>query len=86
MAARLVDHLGTAAESEAGPSAEGLSLRELQVLQRVATGASNSEIAKLLNISESTIKAHLRNIMEKLQVKNRAEAVAKALNGGLLKR
>ncbi|OGO38397.1 MAG: hypothetical protein A2147_03315 [Chloroflexi bacterium RBG_16_57_8] len=88
MAKRLVDHLGPAGEHHLPTNGdrEGLTLRELEVLRRVSTGASNSQIAAQLNISEATVKAHLRNIMEKLEVKNRAQAVAKAINGGLLRR
>ncbi len=54
----------------------GLSNRELEVLRMVAAGASNGEIAFQLFINEATVKAHLRNIMDKIQVKNRAQAVA----------
>ncbi len=60
-----------------------LSLREREVLQLVAQGGSNKEIAIKLFISETTVKAHLRRILEKLHVKNRAEAVAKATAKGL---
>jgi len=60
-----------------------LSLREREVLQLVTQGARNKEIAKKLFISETTVKAHLRSILEKLHVKNRAEAVAKATAKGL---
>ena len=88
MAKRLVDHLGPAGEHHLPTNGdrEGLTLRELEVLRRVSTGGSNSQIAAQLSISEATVKAHLRNIMEKLEVKNRAQAVAKAINGGLLRR
>jgi two-component system NarL family response regulator len=66
-------------------SSDALSLREKQVMQLVVQGASNKEIAAKLFISETTVKAHLRTILEKLQVKNRAEAVAKATAKGLLR-
>jgi DNA-binding NarL/FixJ family response regulator len=61
-----------------------LSIRELEVLRHVAGGARNGEIADQLYISEATVKAHLRNIMDKMQVKNRAQAVARAISIGML--
>ncbi|MGB9920444.1 MAG: response regulator [Moorellales bacterium] len=63
---------------------EGLTPRERQVLAYVAQGATNKEVARRLFISENTVKNHLRNIMEKLQVKNRAQAVALAVEHGLI--
>jgi DNA-binding NarL/FixJ family response regulator len=63
---------------------ERLSPREKEVLRLVAQGSSNKEIAAHCYVSETTIKAHLRKILEKLQVKNRAEAVALAATKGLL--
>ena len=86
MAGRLIDYLRPASEQLDAGETKTLSIRELEVLQLVSTGASNGEIADKLSISEATVKAHLRNIMDKLQVKNRAQAVARALNKGLLKR
>ena len=86
MAGRLIDYLRPASEQLDTGETKTLSIRELEVLQLVSTGASNGEIADKLSISEATVKAHLRNIMDKLQVKNRAQAVARALNKGLLKR
>ena len=86
MAVRLIDYLRPAGEQANAGETETLSMRELEVLRLVATGASNGEIADKLSISEATVKAHLRNIMDKLQVKNRAEAVAIAISNGVLKR
>ena len=63
----------------------GLSLREQEVLQLVSQGASNKEIAEQLFISETTVKAHLRTILQKLHARNRAEAVALAATKGWLK-
>jgi LuxR family maltose regulon positive regulatory protein len=54
------------------------------VLRLVAKGQSNREIATHCYISETTVKAHLRRISEKLDVKNRAQAVAIAIDKGLL--
>ncbi|MFC1864807.1 response regulator [Chloroflexota bacterium] len=62
----------------------GLTSREKQVLQLVAQGASNKEIALTCFVSETTAKAHLRRILEKLHVRNRAQAAALAITKGLL--
>ncbi|MBI2916633.1 MAG: response regulator transcription factor [Chloroflexi bacterium] len=64
---------------------EELSDRELEVLQLAAGGATNKEIAARLFISESTANYHIRNILSKLHLRNRAEAAAYAARKGLLK-
>jgi two-component system response regulator DegU len=61
-----------------------LSDREVKVLQYVADGMSNKEIADKLMISEKTVKAHLRSIFRKLEVGDRAQAVAYAMRKGLV--
>ncbi|GAA1512770.1 response regulator transcription factor [Kribbella lupini] len=66
------------------PVADALSARELEVLQLVAAGNNNREAARLLFISEATVKTHLLNIYAKLEVNDRAAAVAEAFNRGLL--
>lgn len=81
---RLADFLRSAGEAPGVDGKPRLSIRELEVLRLVAGGARNGEIADQLYISEATVKAHLRNIMDKMQVKNRAQAVARAINTGLL--
>jgi len=60
-----------------------LTSRELDVLDQLATGASNRRIATALGISENTVKNHVRSILEKLQAKSRAEAVVVGLSNGL---
>jgi two-component system NarL family response regulator len=85
IASRLIDYLRPVSEQVNANEMQALSIRELEVLKLVAAGASNGEIADKLSISEATVKAHLRNIMEKLQVKNRAQAVARAISNGVLK-
>jgi DNA-binding NarL/FixJ family response regulator len=57
---------------------EPLSPREMEILRLVATGASNREIADTLVIAEGTVKNHLTNILGKLNVKDRMQAVLKA--------
>ena len=61
-----------------------LTDRELEVLKLVAQGLNNREIAKRLFISENTVKNHVRNILEKLQLHSRMEAVVYAVREKLL--
>ncbi|MCA9913631.1 MAG: LuxR family transcriptional regulator [Anaerolineae bacterium] len=68
----------------AQPLIEPLSERELEILGLVAEGLSNREISEQLFISLSTVKGHNRNIFDKLQVKRRTEAVARARELGLI--
>lgn len=65
-------------------SVGGLTKREREVLTLVASGATNREIAAGLYISESTVDFHMRNILAKLGVRNRAQAAAWALEHGAL--
>jgi DNA-binding NarL/FixJ family response regulator len=58
-----------------------LTKRELEVLEMMAEGATNPEIADRLVITVSTVKTHVRNILRKLHVRNRTEAVAQYLRG-----
>ena len=60
-----------------------LSPRELDVLCELESSASNNEIAQRLFLSENTIKHHVRNILRKLEVKNRREASLLAQQAGL---
>ena len=62
-----------------------LSEREVEVLQRMASGAANKDIAESLSISESTVKTHVTNIFQKLDVNHRTEAVTQALQRGIIK-
>jgi two-component system nitrate/nitrite response regulator NarL len=61
-----------------------LTERELQVLRLVADGLSGPEIGARLFISSSTVKTHVKSLLEKLEVKDRAAAVAEAMRRGLL--
>jgi ATP/maltotriose-dependent transcriptional regulator MalT len=61
-----------------------LTQRELEVLRRIAAGASNREIAEILVVSLGTIKKHLNNIFAKLGVRSRTQALARARELGLL--
>lgn len=62
----------------------GLSKRELEILGLVAGGASNRKIAQTLCISENTVKVHLSNILEKLQVTSRQQAAIIGLEKGAI--
>jgi DNA-binding NarL/FixJ family response regulator len=74
IAARLADRL----------MRSDLTARELQILELLALGSTNKQIAGALDISDNTVRHHVNNIMEKLQVSDRTEAVATALRSGVL--
>ena len=61
-----------------------LTERELTVLKCIAKGMSNKEIGTDCNITEATVKAHITNILEKLQVADRTQAVTTAIKRGLI--
>ncbi|GIO37447.1 DNA-binding response regulator [Paenibacillus antibioticophila] len=63
---------------------ETLTLREKEILTKVADGMTNKEIAEKLVISEHTVKNHLKNILQKLQVQNRVQLTRYALEQGLI--
>jgi DNA-binding NarL/FixJ family response regulator len=73
-----------APEQRANPNELGLTARELEILQYVAAGGSNGEIAKALWVTEQTIKFHLSNVYRKLGVSNRTGASHYALTRGLV--
>lgn len=74
---RLVERMRTT-------SVDALTPREIEVLREVARGNTNAEVAELLHISEATVKTHLLHIYGKLAVSDRAAAVAKAYETGVL--
>jgi NarL family two-component system response regulator LiaR len=65
------------------PTPEPLTERELEVLQLVAQGLSNQEIAKRLVIGDATVRTHIGNILSKLHLANRVQAALYALRKGL---
>ena len=65
-------------------SGQPLTLRESEILKHVAGGKSNRDIGSVLFISEPTVKAHLRHIMDKLGASDRAHSVAIAVRRGFL--
>jgi DNA-binding NarL/FixJ family response regulator len=76
--------LSRGAEASAAAGSPRLTDREMEVLRKVAKGRSNREIAKELYISENTVKNHMRNILEKLDLHSRIEAVVYAVREKLL--
>jgi len=74
VATQLAEHLGD----------DPLTERELEVLQQVMVGSGNRAIADHLLISEETVKAHLKHVMEKLGAADRTQAVTIALRRGLI--
>lgn len=79
VAQRLVSHLQGPEE----PAREGLTQREEKVLELIARGLSNREIARELSISEPTVRTHVSNILRKLHLKSRTQAALYALRKGL---
>jgi DNA-binding NarL/FixJ family response regulator len=65
-------------------SPDDLTPRETEVLRQIALGRSNKEIANVLAIGDETVKTHVGNVLAKLQVENRAQAVVQALKRGLV--
>lgn len=63
---------------------DDLTPRETEVLRHIALGRSNKEIADALSIGDETVKTHVGNLLSKLQVENRAQAVVQALKRGIV--
>jgi len=84
MAIKLLDEFKQMSRSDRQVPSPKLTDRELEVLKLVAQGLNNREVAKRLFISENTVKNHVRNILEKLQLHSRMEAVMYAVREKLL--
>ena len=87
VAAKVLTRLAQLSRQNSDPnrSNDTLSDREIEVLQLIAGGAANKQIAVDLSISESTVKTHVANIFQKLDVSHRTEAVTQALQRGIIK-
>lgn len=72
-----------AAAAHAAPTAQALSVRELEILRLVARGDSNKQIARTLDIAETTVKIHVQHILRKLKLGNRVHAAVFATEHGL---
>jgi DNA-binding NarL/FixJ family response regulator len=70
---------------QAERTSDTLSEREMDVLRRLAEGATNEEIAAAMFLSEKTVKSHITNIFRKLEVTNRTQAAAKAIRDRLVR-
>jgi DNA-binding NarL/FixJ family response regulator len=77
--AALVDSLKAAPQGQAAsprPVAHGLSHREMEIMEHIVRGRGNAHIARMLYLSEKTVKNHINHIYAKLGTRNRAEAIA----------
>jgi DNA-binding NarL/FixJ family response regulator len=86
MAAKILQEFRTPSPPENQPveAVDELTPREVEVLEQVVKGYTNKEIGEALFITENTVKIHLRNILEKLQVQNRLQAAVHAVREGLV--
>jgi two-component system NarL family response regulator len=86
LATKLISEFATISRraAERRFDAPQLTARELEVLKHVSDGSSNREIGSRLGISENTVKNHVRNILEKLRLHTRMEAVLYAMRENLL--
>jgi DNA-binding NarL/FixJ family response regulator len=86
MAAKILQELADPSSNE--PEQQGrpdkLTDREIAVLEEVVKGVHNKEIADTLNISENTVKIHLRKILDKLHLRNRTQVAVHAVREGLV--
>jgi DNA-binding NarL/FixJ family response regulator len=84
IASRLVRRLREPEKVETSRAADLLTPREVEVLELLARGLDNSGIARVLYLSQHTVKNHVSSILIKLQVENRIQAAVRAVRGGLV--
>jgi two-component system, NarL family, response regulator LiaR len=85
VASRIVQELQGLRKDDVNPFTE-LSEREFEVLRLIAAGKSNSEIAGILFIGESTVKTHISNLLKKLHLEDRTQAAVYAWQEGIVRR
>jgi DNA-binding NarL/FixJ family response regulator len=76
-----LQHQQTGRLASLPPTDMTLTWREREILRRIASGARDREIASALVVAETTVKTHVRHILQKLGARNRAEAVARLRAG-----
>lgn len=84
LAGRILKEFARQQGPSESPESGELTEREREVLQAVSGGASNREVAAALHITENTVKFHMKNILDKLHLRSRAEVVAYAARRGWL--
>jgi DNA-binding NarL/FixJ family response regulator len=82
---RLIDEFSRRAPTAPPPALSELTARELEVLRLLAEGLSNAEIAARLVVSEHTVKTHVARILQKLDLRDRTQAVVVAYESGLVR-
>jgi two-component system nitrate/nitrite response regulator NarL len=86
MTAKLMQNVRCAAKPQPLPDHEKLSPRERETLEFLARGASNKDIARALDLAESTVKIHIQGILKKLGMTSRVQAAVYAVEHGLVAR
>ena len=88
MAAKILDEFARQAKQPPAVALPGtnLSPREKKVLELVAHGKTNKEIAAALTVAENTVKSYVKNILEKLHLENRVQAATFAIREGLIEK
>ena len=85
IARHIIEEIQSDAEQALGSKDDpGLTLREIEVLNAIAKGFTNREVAEIMSISPQTVPVHVRNIYRKLQARNRTEATYEARRMGLI--
>ncbi|HUF19858.1 MAG TPA: response regulator [Burkholderiales bacterium] len=83
MTGKLVRGLQSSREPATSPEKDSLTPREREILVHLARGGSNKEIARSLDLAESTVKIHVQNILRKLNLSSRVQAAVYAIEHGL---
>lgn len=84
IASRLVRRIREPAKLDHSVAGDTLTRREMEVLELIARGLDNSEIASVLYLSQHTVRNYVSSILIKLQVENRIQAAVRAVRGGLV--